>query len=71
MANIIVKNYTKRSGTASFKSSIDRSSHNGLIQKPKAPPIGHYDFDLDKLHGKAKEVDLTKIPGRSDKLHPD
>lgn len=49
LIDIISKNITKRSGTASFKSSIDRTRHNVLIKKPIAPPIGYYDY---KLHSK-------------------
>ena len=57
---MIVRNYTKRGGTASFKSSIDRSSTGGLLKKQNnlAPPIGHYDYDIVKLQGKTKNKDL-------------
>eukprot|EP00347_Sterkiella_histriomuscorum_P023671 403333791 len=67
----IVKNYSKRSGTASFKSSIDRQNNGILVKKSLAPPIGHYDYDSEKFYSKVKDIDLNKAPGRSDKLHPD
>lgn len=71
MIGMIANNIQRRSGTASFKSSIERS--NLVLKKERAPPFGFYDYDQDILQAKKKnqDLDLKKQPGRNVKLNLD
>ncbi len=61
-----MNNAKKRSGTASFKSSIERQVNKPV--KGIAPPIGFYDYDISAIEGKKQNsgLDLMKRQGRAE-----
>jgi len=67
--DMIEKNALNRSGTASFKSSIDRKRST----KPQAPPIGFYEYDPNVINPKSKNagLNLSISKGREDQKSPD
>lgn len=69
MVDIIINNAKKRGGTASFKSSVERTAPNER-KVADIPPVGFYDFNKDGVEPKKRnqEFDLSKLIGRSEAL---
>lgn len=64
---MISTNVQKRTGTANFKSSIDRSIISEQSNKRPNPPVGFYDYKFDGVFARSKNegFDLSKIQGRN------
>lgn len=66
--DMIVKNVKKRSGTACFKSNIERNKDN---KKDQAPPVGSYDYNTHVLEPNVSKPDISRMAGRKAILSPD